>query len=87
MHEQALIGGLIHEIQSVATTQHARKVVGVTVTIGVRSHMSPDHFRAHFARAARGTLAEGAYVDLEVLNRADDPRAQDVILDSIEVEH
>lgn len=86
MHEQSLIGSLIREIQHVAVTQHASKVAGVTVTLGALSHMSPDHFREHFARATRGTLVEGAYLDIEVHNQADDPHAREVILDSIEVE-
>jgi hydrogenase nickel incorporation protein HypA/HybF len=77
---------LLRKIESVAGLQRANKVVCVTVRLGALSHMSPDHFRGHFAEAARGTIAEGARLQIEVLTDLADPQAQDVLLDSIEVE-
>ena len=54
--------------------------------LGALSHISADHFREHFDHAAGGTPAEGARLEVEVFGDVDDPRAQDIILDSVEVE-
>jgi len=58
----------------------------VTVKLGALSHISPDHFREHFVHGARGTIAEGARLTLEIGHDPGDPRAQDVVLDCLEVE-
>jgi hydrogenase nickel incorporation protein HypA/HybF len=41
--------------------------------------------REHFARAAQGTVAEGARLNLEVLTNVTDPHAQEILLESVEV--
>jgi hypothetical protein len=48
--------------------------------------MSPEHMREHFAAAAQGTLAQGAVLESEVSTDIDDPRARDIVLDSVDVE-
>jgi len=60
-------------------------VIGVTVKVGVLSHISPEHFREHFLHASRGTVAEEAQLHTEVLTDVTDPHAQEVLLESIEV--
>jgi hydrogenase nickel incorporation protein HypA/HybF len=64
----------------------ARRVVGVKVTLGALSHLSPDHFREHFEAAATDTIAEAAKLDIEILRDECDPHSQDILLDSVEVE-
>lgn len=86
MHERALMGDVLRRIEEVARTDGATRVTRVGVRLGALSHFTPAHFRAHFADAALGTLAEGADVDA-VLD--DDPTAagaRDVVLESVEVE-
>jgi hydrogenase nickel incorporation protein HypA/HybF len=85
MHEFSLINDLMRKITKIAAEQKSAKVTGVTVRLGALAHISADHFREHFEHAARGTVAESA--KLHVLTSTDeaDPRAQDILLESVDV--
>ena len=85
MHEHSLIANLIKQIEEIAMKNNAKKVVGVKVKLGALSHISPDHFRGHFENETGGTIAEGAKLEVETSDDVYDPRAQDVILDSIDI--
>lgn len=85
MHEASLVSGLIRQIEAVASGQGGGKVLEVALKVGALSHLSPEHLREHFARAARGTVAEDARLIIEVLTDLADPRAQDIILESVEL--
>jgi hydrogenase nickel incorporation protein HypA/HybF len=85
MHEFSLIKDIINKITTIAREQHASKVLSVTVKLGVLSHISPDHFREHFNHATRGTVAEEARLNLNIVNDMNDPRSQEVLLENIEV--
>ena len=85
MHEFSLIKDLIHKITIIAHEQHASKVLSVTVKLGALSHMSPDHFRDHFVLASRGTISEGARLNIELMTDVTDPQSQEVLIENIEV--
>jgi hydrogenase nickel incorporation protein HypA/HybF len=78
--------GLMTKLESLAREQHAGRVRGVRVWLGALSHFSAEHFREHFQEASRGTIAEDATLEIEVSADPGDPRAQDVILESIDLE-
>jgi hydrogenase nickel incorporation protein HypA/HybF len=86
VHEQALIDGLLRQLEQVAAEEGASKVTSVRVWCGALSHFTPGHFREHFERAAAGTVAEGARVEVEVSGDVTDEDAGGVRLESIEVE-
>ena len=86
MHEAYLIADLLRQITALMWQQGTGRVVGVTVKLGALSHISPAHFREHFVYGVRGTIAEGARLTLEIGHDPGDPRAQDVVLDCLEVE-
>jgi hydrogenase nickel incorporation protein HypA/HybF len=86
MHELSLIADLMRKIAFIAREEGAAKVTCVKVKVGVFCHLSVAHLREHFVHAARGTVAEGARLDIEVLTDMTDPRAQEILLDSVEVE-
>lgn len=86
MHEFSLINDLMRKIEAVARSQDGRKVVGIRIQLGALAHVSAEHFREHFAHAARGTTAEGARLDIEILNDVNDPNAMDILLNSVTVE-
>ncbi|HHT9112875.1 MAG: hydrogenase maturation nickel metallochaperone HypA [Planctomycetes bacterium] len=86
MHEFSLIKDLIRKISTIAHEQHASKIISVTVKLGALSHISPDHFRDHFVLASRGTITEGARLNINVIADKTDPLAQDIILESIDVD-
>jgi hydrogenase nickel incorporation protein HypA/HybF len=87
MHEQALIDGLMRQIEQVAAEQKAMRVTTVRIWCGVFSHFTPDHFRDHFERAAVGTAAEGAEVSVEISEDITHPDAAGVRLESVDVEN
>jgi hydrogenase nickel incorporation protein HypA/HybF len=86
MHEASLIANLLRQITAIMQQQGPGRVVGVTVQLGALCHISPEHFRAHFIQGARGTIAEGARLTFESGHNLDDPHAQDVVLDCLEIE-
>ncbi len=85
MHEHSLITNLLSRIDAIARQQNAARVVGVSVWIGALAHISAGHFREHFEDGSRGSLAEGARLDIDMSDDADHPQAQDILLRSIEV--
>lgn len=86
MHEASLMTSLMRRIEAAAAIEGARRVVGVTVRLGALSHMSAEHFADHFERAAGGTIAEGARLEVTVSRDTQSAEAQDIRLESIEVE-
>ena len=86
MHEFSLMKDLMRKIDSIARDHGARKIVGVKVKLGALAHISPEHFQEHFVEAAANTVAAGARLDIEELKDETDPRAQDILLESVEVE-
>lgn len=86
MHEASLMRNLMRQVSEIAEGENARKVVGVSVWLGALSHMTEEHFGEHFRQASAGTLAEGARIDATLSDDPGHAYAQDVILESIEVE-
>ena len=86
MHEASLMKNLMGKVEQLALEHGAGRVTRIGVKLGALSHFSPDHFREHFEQASRGTVAEGASLDIELLTDISDPNAQDVLLDSADVE-
>lgn len=77
---------VMRKIEAVADAGSATRVTRVHVWLGSLSHFTPEHFREHFGDAARGTVAEGAEVDAILDEDISDPRARDVVVQSVEVE-
>lgn len=86
MHELSLINNLLAKIDSVVKANGGRRAVAVEVWLGALSHLSKDRFADYFEQFSRGTVAEGAWLDIELSEDMDDPNAQQVLLKNIEVE-
>jgi hydrogenase nickel incorporation protein HypA/HybF len=86
MHEFHLINDLMTKIKGIAQEHNAIGVAMVKVRLGALAHISADHFREHFEEAAKGTVAEQARLEIEVLTDESDPLAQDIMLESVELE-
>ena len=86
MHERALLADLVREIEDVAAREGAVRVSAVVVRVGPMSHMTPAHFAEHFTEAVRGTIAEGARCDVDIIDPRD-PLAQSILLESVELEY
>jgi hydrogenase nickel incorporation protein HypA/HybF len=77
---------LMRRIEEVARVAGATRVTLVSVKLGALSHFTPEHFREHFADAARSTIAADADVEAVLDDDISDARARDVVLESVEVE-
>jgi hydrogenase nickel incorporation protein HypA/HybF len=86
MHETTWIADLVQKVAAVARRDGAKRVVGVTVRLGPSSVLSPEHLRERFADAARGTLAEGAWLATTQVGEEVGPIERSEVLDSIEIE-
>lgn len=86
MHETALVRDIVRRIEDLARGTSARRVTGAKVWLGALSHLSAEHFREHFTIEARDTLAVGAVLDIEVSEDPDDPDAQHIRLESIDLD-
>jgi hydrogenase nickel incorporation protein HypA/HybF len=86
MHEMTLMVGLVRRIEEIAREHQAARVVRVRVAVGSLAHLSPEHLREHFEEATRGTAAEGAELEIRVIEDLADPNAQSVVLESAEIE-
>lgn len=85
MHEASLMKELMRKIEGIAREQNAARVLEISVRLGALSHMSASHFREHFAVASRGTVAEDARLRIEVLTDLNDPHAQEILLESVDI--
>jgi len=86
MHEFSLMANLLRKIERVARDNDARRVTSVTVRLGALSHISAEHFREHFVEGVRGTVADGASLEVETSDDTADPNAQEILLRRIAVE-
>ena len=85
MHEMSLINDLIHKMEGIARQRYASKITKARVRLGALSHISADHFRDHFVEGTKGTVAEGAALEIEIAEDLADPHAQDILLISVDV--
>jgi hydrogenase nickel incorporation protein HypA/HybF len=76
---------LVRKVLAVAEAEDASSVSRIRVRLGALSHFTPEHFVEHWVDASRGTLAEGAEVDVAMDESLDGDAAQGVVLESVEV--
>ena len=86
MHEMSLMVGLMRKVDEIADREGATSITRIKVWLGALSHFSAAHFQEHFDEVARGTRAEGAELDCTVSEDVDHPNAQDVLIESLDVE-
>jgi hydrogenase nickel incorporation protein HypA/HybF len=86
MHETALVRDVIRRIDDLVRSTGARRVVRVKVWLGALSHLSAEHFREHYAIEARDTFAAKAILDIEASIDPGHPQAQQIRLESVDLE-
>jgi hydrogenase nickel incorporation protein HypA/HybF len=86
MHELSLINNLLTKIDSVVKENGGKRAVSVEVWLGALSHLSRDRFAEYFQQFSKGTVAEAAWLDIDVSEDTDDPKAQQVLLRNVEIE-
>jgi hydrogenase nickel incorporation protein HypA/HybF len=83
MHESRLVTDILSTVESVAEANNAGEVEVIRIEIGALSHVTPDGFSGHFDLVSRGTVADGARLDITKSEDLDAPDALDVRLVSI----
>ena len=66
MHEMALAQSMLEIVEQAAREDGARRVAAVRIEIGALSHVEPDALRFCFDVVTRGSLANGARLDVEI---------------------
>ena len=65
MHEMALASGMLDLVVAAARAHGAARVTAVRLEIGALSHVAADALSFCFDAVTRGTLAEGATLEIE----------------------
>jgi hydrogenase nickel incorporation protein HypA/HybF len=86
MHELSLFADLTRKVDDVVRRANGERAAEIVVKLGALSHMSAEHFQEHFDEVSKGTIAEGARLAVEESDDPHDPHAQDMVLQSVEVE-
>ena len=86
MHETGIVRDLVRRLEGVASDAGAEAVSGVEVWLGALSQFTPHHFREHFEDEAKGTIAEGASLDIVTSDDAADPNALHVMIRNVSLE-
>ncbi len=86
MHEHALLKNMLAKVEDIAVEHRALRIRGLSVKLGALSHLDEQHFMEHFQMAAKGTVAEGARVQVELDEDVHAPFAHDVVLTSVDID-
>ena len=86
MHEEAMLRDVIRKAEEVAQREGGQRVTRVRLWLGARSHLTGQDFRDRWADAVGGTVLARAEVEVEVSRDPNDPRAERVMLQSLDVE-
>lgn len=86
MHETGVVRDLIRRLEKAAQDAGAQRISRAHVWLGALSQFSAKHFREHFEDEARGTLAEGAQLDIEESSDTFHPSAQHLLITSVDLE-
>jgi len=65
MHEMALAQSMLEIVEQTARDDGADRVTVVRIEIGALSHVEPEALRFCFDALTRGSLADGARLDIE----------------------
>ncbi|MEM4357083.1 MAG: hydrogenase/urease maturation nickel metallochaperone HypA [Candidatus Nitrosocaldus sp.] len=88
MHELALIKDIIARLEAIAIENNARRIRSIRLRFGALTHTPAEVFKEQFkiiAMAEGKSILDGTEIEIEVADEMDD-NAQDVILESVELE-
>jgi hydrogenase nickel incorporation protein HypA/HybF len=86
MHEASIVNDLVRKIEAISRREFGPEILEVKISLGAFTGLSPEAFREHFRHASLGTVAERARLLIKVNRDTDDPRAHEVVLESVEIE-
>ena len=65
MHEMALCEGIVGIVEDAAAKQAFKRVKTIVVEVGALSHVAPEALEFCFEAVSRGTIAEGARMQID----------------------
>lgn len=86
MHEFSLLADLLRKVEAVRVQNGGGQVTRVRVWIGALAHISAGHFREHFEHAVASTPLQRAELEVEESRDESNPNAQQILLESVEVD-
>jgi len=66
MHELSICQSLLRQLEEIASTHNARKVIRVCLRIGPLSGIEPQLLAQAFPLVSAGTFAEGAMLQIDI---------------------
>ncbi len=85
MHEERLFRDLRAKMIAIAEVEGVRRIAGARLWVGALAHVSEARLRSAWPAIVEGTPAEGSRLDVELSSDLADPRAQGIVLASVEV--
>ncbi len=85
MHEASLAADLVCRIKEIAHAQGVQRVLSVRIQVDGWSILSRDHLQDHFALVSRGTVAEGARLEVKAADEDSFTGGMGLLLESLEV--
>lgn len=67
MHEMSIVGNVVKAVTMYAEEEGVERVTGVTLTVGALHDVVDDLMERAFRFLARGTVADGAYLQMNKL--------------------
>ena len=86
MHEQALVLDLRRRLSEIARADPGLRIRRVRLWVGALSHLTEPSVREMWPSIAEGVCPKDAQLEVEVSTDLADPRAQGVVLTSVDVE-
>ncbi len=85
MHEERLFRELRAELIRIGAAERADRFSRVRLWVGALAHLDEARLRGAWPDVIRGTPAEGSRLDVVVSADLADPRAQGIVLTSVDV--
>lgn len=85
MHELSLLRDLLKKLAEI-DAGNTGTIAVVRIRIGALAHISEEHFREHWDHAIVGHPAQGAELLVDVSTDERDPRAQEIVLESVDID-
>ncbi len=85
MHEEALFRDLRTKMIAIAEVERAPRIARVRLWVGALAHLNEVRLRDAWPEVVRGTPAEGSRLEVEMSDDPEDPRAQGIVLASVDV--
>jgi Zn finger protein HypA/HybF involved in hydrogenase expression len=86
MHEWRLARALARELTRAAAVHGAARIYAAKVRISAVAGVSPENLRRQFGIAAAAGVAEGARLEIEVVDELIPDRSEGIYIESIDIE-